>query len=73
MENKMKQLSFAHGNITEEDVKVKQQKNYAFGNITPKILSYPIRKCKFNKEGCIFTGDKNICLLTNKEEERCPK
>lgn len=69
----MKQLSFAHGNITEEEVRIKKPLAPSFGNITPKILSYPIRKCKFNKEGCIFTGDKNICLLTNKEEERCPR
>ena len=69
----MKQLSFAHGGITEELVKEKKPTQYTFDNITPKILFFPIRKCKFNKEGCVFTGEKNVCLLTNKEEERCPK
>lgn len=68
----MKQLSFVNGNITEEPIKEKNIK-YKFKNVTPKTLSYPIRKCKFDKEGCVFVGDKNICLLTNKEEDRCPK
>jgi hypothetical protein len=68
----MKQLSFASGEIKEEDIKEKQPEHKIW-NVTPKILSYPIKKCKFKKEGCIFAGDKNICLLTNKEEERCPR
>jgi hypothetical protein len=68
----MKQLSFANGNITEDEIKQRND-NYKFSNVTPKILSYPIRKCKHNKEGCIFAGEKNVCLLTNLIEEGCPK